>query len=141
VPPLYVFLRALPSLCPDSDAADYVRTHFMSPPILQSRLAAHLQQHARPGLFSDMLLDLISRMLCFDPTKRVTAADALRHPYFADCAEAHIDDGEVPVPDDGEGKSISEIFVVLKEKQAALRRQREADEQQDSKMGNDLPGL
>ena len=140
MPPLYVFLRALLSLCPDSDAADYVRTHFMSPPILQSRLAAHLQQHARPGLMSDMLLDLISRMLCFDPTKRVTAADALRHPYFADCAEAHIDDGEVPVPDDGEGKSISQILRSLQGMQLELRQQREAEEHGIRGMW-DLPGM
>ena len=85
-------------------------------------------------------MDLISRMLCFDPTKRVTAADALRHPYFADCAEAHFDDGEVPVPDDGEGKSLSDMLLLLKEMQSELRLTRESEENGTRGMW-DLPGM
>jgi serine/threonine protein kinase len=33
-------------------------------------------------------LDLIERMLQADPQKRITAKDAMRHPYFADLAGA-----------------------------------------------------
>jgi serine/threonine protein kinase len=110
-----------------SDAADYVRGRFMSPPILKNRLAAHLHENARPGLLSAALLDLIVRMLCFNPTNRITAADALRHPYFADCEEASIDDGEVAVPDDGEGMSVPQIFESLRRLRENLREQRLQD--------------
>ena len=124
-----------------SDAADYVRAKFMSPPTLPNRLAQHLQQNARPGLLSDLLLDLIACMLSFNPMKRITAADALRHPYFADCEEATIDDGEVAVPDDGEGKSVQEILEILKRQQLLLRFQREESERQTSAPDHDMPGI
>ncbi len=124
-----------------SDAADYVRAKFMSPPTLPNRLAQHLQQNARPGLLSDLLLDLIACMLSFSPTKRITAADALRHPYFADCEEATIDDGEAAVPDDGEGKSVQEILEILKRQQLLLRFQREENERQTSAPDHDMPGI
>ena len=124
-----------------SDAADYVRTQFMSPPTLKNRLAEHLQQNARPGLLSDLLLDLIACMLSFNPMKRITAADALRHPYFADCEEAMIDDGEAAVPDDGEGKSVQEILEILKRQQLLLRFQREESERQTSAPHHDMPGI
>lgn len=29
-----------------------------------------------------LAVDLISKMLCYDPRKRITATDALLHPYF-----------------------------------------------------------
>ena len=47
----------------------------------------------RPRPFSKMIpsldaagLDLLARMLTFDPALRISAADALAHPYFADVA-------------------------------------------------------
>jgi serine/threonine protein kinase len=111
----------------------------MSPPILKNRLAAHLQENARPGLLDASLLDLIVHMLWFNPNNRITAADALRHPYFADCEEASIDDGEVALPDDGEGKSVSEIFESLRHLRERLREQRLHDAKN---LGHwELPGM
>ena len=38
-----------------------------------------------PGLRNDALgLDLLKCMLCYDPGRRISAADALKHEYFAD---------------------------------------------------------
>jgi len=31
----------------------------------------------------EQALDLLDKMLCFDPRKRPTVADCLKHPYFA----------------------------------------------------------
>ena len=111
----------------------------MSPPTLKNRLAEHLRQNARPGLLSDLLLDLIVCMLSFNPQHRITAAGALRHAYFADCAEAAIDDEEVAVPDDGEGKSVHEILEILKNQQALLRFEREENERQFNMVDDDMP--
>lgn len=33
---------------------------------------------------SPSAIDLMKKMLTFDPTKRITAAEALEHPFFAD---------------------------------------------------------
>eukprot|EP00210_Caulerpa_lentillifera_P006612 g6317.t1 len=35
------------------------------------------------NLQDPLALDLIGKMLCYDPRKRITAADALLHPYFS----------------------------------------------------------
>ena len=111
----------------------------MSPPTLQNRLMAHLRQSARPGLLSESLLHLITQMLCFNPAGRVTAADALRHPYFADCAEAHAQDGGVAVPDDGEGQSVADIVRSLTRMQRELRLRLASEARRQ--MGVDMPGL
>ena len=37
-----------------------------------------------PKSTSPYALDLLSKMLTFDPKRRITAEEALRHPYFAD---------------------------------------------------------
>ena len=39
--------------------------------------------HLLPNLDADGL-DLISHMVCYDPAKRISARDALEHPYFSD---------------------------------------------------------
>jgi serine/threonine protein kinase len=113
----------------------------MSPPTIKNRLAEHLTQHARPSLLSDLLLDLIARMLSFNPRHRITAAEALLHPYFHDCEEARFDDGHVAMPDDGEGKTVAQIFDMLKEKQAQLRLQREENERQYMEADNAMLGI
>jgi renal tumor antigen len=123
-----------------SNAAGYVREQYMSPPILQSRLVEHLRQNARPGYVSDALLDLIVRMLCFNPRNRITAVQALQHPYFADCEEARIDDSDEPVaePDDGGERSLEEIIAMIKQQQVLLRSQRE---RQSGTVDLGLPGM
>jgi serine/threonine protein kinase len=122
-----------------SDAASYVRSRFMRAPGLPSRLQSHLRQHARPGLLSDALLDLLSRMLCFNPACRITAEDALRHPYFAHCAEAEAALGGVVTPDDGEGQSCAEMMLRLMGMREELRMGREREDARD--LGVDMPGL
>lgn len=44
-------------------------------------------QHLVPTLDQDGV-DLLEQMLQFDPAKRITAADAMNHPYFNDLAPA-----------------------------------------------------
>ena len=40
-------------------------------------------EHLVPGLASDPDgLDLLNQMLCYDPAGRISAADAMQHPYF-----------------------------------------------------------
>lgn len=36
---------------------------------------------------SRQLIDLLQRLLAYDPQERITAKEALRHQYFADVAE------------------------------------------------------
>lgn len=62
-------------------------------------------------------LELLERMLTFDPSRRITAAEALQHPYFRD-------DGYLPVtfsptnsssssPSTGGGRSITPDIVPM----------------------------
>ena len=40
-------------------------------------------------------IDLVDRMLRFDPVERITARDALQHPYFGDTQAAHLERDEL----------------------------------------------
>ncbi len=113
----------------------------MSPPTLRNRLLEHLRQHARPGLLSDSLLHLLSRMLCFNPAARITAADALRHAYFADCAEAAAAAAEprVAAVDDGQGRSAGDMLLLLEGMRLRLRLRLAREE--GARAGADMPGL
>jgi len=42
--------------------------------------------------FNPLAIDLLSKLLCFDPNKRLTAEEALRHPYLK---ELHCPSDEV----------------------------------------------
>lgn len=50
-------------------------------------------EHAVEGLDADGI-DLLSRMLHYDPSKRISAAEALAHPYFKKVAEAEAEEEE-----------------------------------------------
>lgn len=48
-------------------------------------------RQAVPGLRPDTAAyDLLVRMLCYDPTRRITAEDALEHPYFKESPLPHL---------------------------------------------------
>lgn len=64
------------------------RTHFADLP-KSSKLVAAIDSRLKPrplekilGKFSPNCVDLISKMVCYDPDARITAAEALKHPYF-----------------------------------------------------------
>lgn len=48
--------------------------------------ANHLRQ--RIPFVTEACCDLLQRMLCFDPAKRISASDALQHPYFRESPRA-----------------------------------------------------
>merc|ERR1712070_1104746 len=41
--------------------------------------------HLIPSLADDLLaMELVSKMLCYDPAARISAFDAMQHPYFSE---------------------------------------------------------
>lgn len=46
--------------------------------------------HLVPTLEQDGV-DLLEQMLQYDPAKRITAADAMKHPYFSDLSPTLIE--------------------------------------------------
>ena len=42
----------------------------------------HLRKKFPPSLLTQNGFDLLNRFLTYDPKKRITAKDALEHPYF-----------------------------------------------------------
>ncbi|KAF7966105.1 hypothetical protein HWV62_10210 [Athelia sp. TMB] len=54
-------------------AQDYIRSLPIKPKVPFSTLFPHANPHA---------IDLLSHMLCFDPAKRISCDEALRHPYL-----------------------------------------------------------
>ncbi|KAL8696416.1 MAG: hypothetical protein Q9201_007668 [Fulgogasparrea decipioides] len=48
-----------------------------------ARTTKYLQQRSSESLDDSLAIDLLLRMLTWDPAERISAAEALRHPYFA----------------------------------------------------------
>ena len=47
-------------------------------------LINYIEQHKQFGFENNNFYDLISKMLCIDPTKRINASECLMHPWFRD---------------------------------------------------------
>jgi len=54
---------------------------------------AHLIPHAPPSA-----IDLMTKMLEYDPRKRISAADCLKHPYFADILDIIAEHADTMIP-------------------------------------------
>lgn len=52
------------------------------------------------GALDEAGIDLLERMLCYAPSERIAACDALQHPYFADLANARAGTW-LPLPEAG----------------------------------------
>lgn len=62
---------------------DYAKTYSFTK-VMPSRLRESFPVHSYIGgnVLSDTGFDLMRRLLCYNPEERITAADALKHPYF-----------------------------------------------------------
>jgi serine/threonine protein kinase len=65
--------------------------NILASPRMQSFQRHNLAVIRRNDLFrtwSDLEFDLLARLLCYDASKRLTAKEALKHPYFSECHAA-----------------------------------------------------
>lgn len=92
--------------------------------IYQSKLREAIPLH--PGVtgstayLSETGFDLLSRLLCYDPSKRITAAEALAHPYF----------NEAPLPlQPHEMESFRSMNENHKERELVKKKARERENQ------------
>ncbi|KAF3794803.1 Mitogen-activated protein kinase 3 [Nymphaea thermarum] len=69
------------------------RKYLKSLPFSPGTPLARLYPHANP-----LAIDLLQRMLVFDPSKRISVADALQHPYMAPLYDPRVDPpAQVPI--------------------------------------------
>ena len=47
-------------------------------------LVEYIKQNQKFKFENDNFYDLITKMLCIDPSKRITAKKCLKHPFFSD---------------------------------------------------------
>lgn len=80
-------LRLILSLCGKPDESVFTRYEFpigavkfiQKETITDSKT---IRQRLHPHIVDDQLVDLLERLLVFDPDVRLTASEALKHPYF-----------------------------------------------------------
>ena len=100
----------------NTQAVSYIRNlrpkeHAASDPAAAATRFAKLYPHASP-----LLLDLMARLLQFDPRKRPTAAEALEHPYLAayrDAPEEGLPTPEVEMHFEKEERSTDELRMLI----------------------------
>lgn len=97
-----------------------------------------------PGA-DEVALDLISKMLCFNPDKRITVEQALRHPFFVD----YFDEADLseslsgPFHFTGEGMELPGLHQIMQEdaaRFAALRAKRIAEYEARRRAGSNVSG-
>eukprot|EP01018_Ginkgo_biloba_P022365 Gb_14631 [translate_table: standard] len=65
--------------------SDYCRSYIKTFPVTPPTCLQQLYPHANPAA-----IDLLEKMLVFNPCKRITVPEALEHPYFASCGPKNI---------------------------------------------------
>ena len=68
-----------------------------------------VQSYTGGNILTDMGFHLLSQMLCYNPSDRITAQDALRHPYWSEMPIAQSQElmPTFPIPSDRTGKSVN----------------------------------
>lgn len=69
---------------------EFARQYISTIPARPQNLAATVQA-AHRGTVNPLALDLLAKMLVFDPSKRISVDDALKHPYLADMHDPSIE--------------------------------------------------
>jgi len=100
----------------NAQAVSYIRNlrpkeHAATDPAAAASRFAKLYPHASP-----LLLDLMARLLQFDPRKRPTADEALAHPYLAayrDAPEEGLPTPEVEMTFEGDNPSTDELRMLI----------------------------